>query len=850
MSEFISQSVRRMAASRGRPHRTSQGALPSTRPDPGEQIPAQVISGLNQVTQTFLSFKIGQDEKEKVRRDRDFLSATGVIQQRFNIDLKRELLKYYTTDGQDLSPEEDYKVEIGKTGVQLTSADFISKETGRRMPYAHVVDTMNKRFREARSANAPSIEIEGALKNRLEEGSLRAMIGAYSYQDSRQGLKLANNLNSVVRAYKEAIHDEGYFSPDTFSVHMDAMAEAVAGSAPMVDIGASSEAFRVAMGDMLSIGLTDAMLNRENGLPFEVLREGRLLNTREVRKATAALPPKDQEMLKRIKGKDKMTFKKGSVVPDDKGQYVAWALAQLPMEKLSDLQTRSLESFKTQNQEIRAELNDRLKGVFSAVSSPLIKDIGHREQIEKSLAKAITDIRRVYPKDLFPQENAQLMTSALVGTKIMDIRNDLDDVHTSRLDKFVQDKTVELSNELMAELPQDDFIKTLPITSSVAQHLRRFVENEKRIRRNDPYTAIKMNSKEIRELDKKLASGKYSNEADRYRDQAVLRRQVIRRAGELGVYPSLLSGNDKHTLKTLADNGMVGEFTETVQSIRERYGDTTFYDHIAPEIAKDEQFKGGMPIFAMIPDPSVQKLFSDSYVNGAANVKLAKDLGISLDGIQEQIGETHWWFFDFLDRGKYGSYLLEPLDGFIDDRFVGQDANRAKSAMRNAIYHKAVQYMVSGQSPGSYLPWASQQEMAVDKAVDLMIKGIGRSAEFNGKHRILPKTVRYNEPRLELLNDVLYNDNFINERVLPYVEANPHVRNHSKEWGIPVTEVYKKFFDQGTVDWRFYTEGVVPVVEDLVFPDLSYAIPNQYDEALVIPYEELDTLMVNPRYSE
>ena len=840
-NEFLSKPVLRIAESQLRPARRGT-QVPTEVLDPSARTKQAAASAFEQITNTFIRFKLVQDQKEKVRREQDFLSATGILQQRFDIDLKRELLKYYTSDGQDLTPPEGTSTPIGRSGIQLTAKDFISEETGRRKPYSDVVESLHKRFSEERYKSLPSKDIEGVLNNRLEQGTLRAMIGAYSYQDARQGVKLANNLNSVVRSYKEAIHDERNFSADTFAVHVDAMAEAVAGASQMVDVGAASEAFRVSLGDMLSLGLTDAMLNRENMLPFTVLREGQLLDTREVRKALTALPPKDNAMLRGLKAKKKMSFSFNSNAPDDKSRYIEWALAQMPLDKLSDLQMRSINSFKSQNQQIRAELKDRLQGVFASVTTPLIKDIGHRQQIEKSLKKAVSDINRVYPRSLFPQENSKLMASALVGQQIMEIRNDLDTVHTANLKNFVQEKTVEMSNDLRAKLPDQDWVKTLPLTEQVHKHLMAFAENEANIRRLDPFGAIKISNKDVRELDKKLTSGKYTNTAERFRDQAVLRRRVIRRAGELGIMPSFITGNDKAVLKTLSDNNMVGQFNKVMKEIRQRYGDVTFFEHIAPEIARDPHFKGGMPVYSMVPDESISGIFSDATINARANSELAKKIGVDTSGIENTVNETYSWY-EWYDGWGRGDYLMESLDGFIEDRFTGADSNRLKGAMRKAVYDKALQFMVTGVH--------SNGRDATRAAVDLLEGGLGYQGEFDGRKRILSPTVGMNQERINLANDVVRNPLFLQENVYPYISANPNTIHKAKELGVSTQEVLRRYFeDDEVIEWKFGFEGMYPVEVNESFPELSSVVPNIYGEGFIIEYPELRTLIVNPRYHE
>ena len=588
---FITPAVLNLARSSTRRVR-SQGILPQQHQDPRDRIKEEAADFLTESAGLLADFQTQYHAEEKRRKDTNFLSATGVAQARFDIELKRELGRWYSTDGQDRSPPSNYSKELG-FGMMLTGGDLLDESTGKRKLYSDVVKDLHNKFSEGRVKKAPSLDIEGAVQNRLDVGKLRAVSGAYQYQDSRQQMVLANNLNSIVVAYKDAINDTKSFDSEVFATHIEALDETIDASLTLVDPGTAYTQLRTALKDMFAVGITDSMLNRDNHTPLHVLAESKLLDSYEVRKAMAGVPRKDvayMQLARDVAKKSRQNrgrYNVGDIRPKDRADYFPWAYAQLSLPEQSNLQARSIKAFSTQTTQIRQELNDRVKGILLSASSPSVKDAGFRESLKSSANVAMRDINRVYPRSLFPNENADLFTSVLVGTEAMTIRSVFDDIPTPLIPSVIASEKERIGNRIKNSLPKDSWYRALPVMDKVEKALKAFSANEAQLRAKNPYAALQQGNKEIRALDRRLTLNEYPNGfQDKARDQTVLRNRVLERSGQLGMRPSFLTGTDASTLETMYTNGNRGAFTKALDSVRDKYGDVTYFDYIVPEVAR------------------------------------------------------------------------------------------------------------------------------------------------------------------------------------------------------------------------------------------------------------------------
>ena len=108
----------------------------------------QTLNFLGGLEKTFRRYAIQKGAEERRHRSSTFIAATNVAQKRFDLDLKRELAHFYTSDGRDLNPPSDYEKDLG-FGVRLSPGDFKSRE-GQRRSFTDIVDYMHSRFSEAR----------------------------------------------------------------------------------------------------------------------------------------------------------------------------------------------------------------------------------------------------------------------------------------------------------------------------------------------------------------------------------------------------------------------------------------------------------------------------------------------------------------------------------------------------------------------------------------------------------------------------------------------------------------------------------------------------------------------------
>ena len=836
---FISKPVLNMAQSSTRRGSNRRPTLPS---DPAEQVQEGVANALSVIGQKFTQVMHAQSLKERNLRDRTFVSATSVMQKRLDLELKRELVRFYTTDGRDIEPASDYSKDIG-FGITLESSDFYDEESGSRKTFSDVVKDVHNRFATKRRDSAPSLTAEKLTNDRLQYGHLQATISAYAFQDKRQPMVLANNLNTVVRSYKDAIHDEKGFSPLTFATHLDSLNEVFVASSELVDPGAANNARVQAMGDMLSIGVTDAFYNNDNAVPLSILATGKLADTFKVRQIVSGLPQEDLAYLHKAKEsvkKDvsKKMFAKGAAVPKDKSNYMYWAYSQLPMNVQQDLQARSLEAFKAQTDQKKEALKAKVEGMYTAASSPMIRDAGFRATLERNTPQLLADISKIYPRDLFPKENADLFSKVLVGAKSVEIRGDFDQVPTPLLEQFAKQRGNALANEIMKEVPSSLYFSTLPVQKIASESLTKFAATEAKRRKDAPFESMMMVSKDIRELYKSLVVDDFVTLGDKAKNQRLLRDRVLDVSSRLAIEPSFMSQHDANVLKTLNDTGQTAEISQVVDDIRDRYGEQVFFDYIVPQISKGRK-NGGLDVaYALVPDKGISQIVLDATVNSEANKKLAKEREINgIEALESNLSNVYG-FWEFWK----GDEPLTHLYGYIDDKLTGSDAANAKIAMQRAIRDVALQKVLTEDLT---------PEQAIENAMEMIISGIGKPVEVFGRNRIIPPHIPLNEPRFELLGEVLRSDSFLKEKVYENISPNPYAVNQSQILKRPLGDVYHSWFkDEDILDWKFSHQGLVPVVEHELYPELSFAVPSKQGGAFVIPYEELPVLISKPEYFE
>ena len=248
--------------------------------------------------------------------------------------------------------------------------------------------------------------------------------------------------------------------------------------------------------------------------------------------------------------------------------------------------------------------------------------------------------------------------------------------------------------------------------------------------------------------------------------------------------------------------------------------------------------------YSLIPSKEVSNMVLEANINAASNRKFLKDSDSQEKAkIFKTFGEDLFYIWDLFDRPEYGEKYMDHLDGYIMDRLGnGATGQRAMASMRKAISNLAMQHLVTGTQTDGHT--------ATIKAISTVMSGIGEKGEFKGKRTIFPATMTLNEPRRELLENVVYNQNFLTEQVYPHIVPNPPIVEKAKLEGVnPASLLHRYFTDDDIMRWGFSWEGIVPYIENPLFPDLRSAIPNKEGSAFILPYGELPHLIVNPRYN-
>ena len=821
-----------------------QQGIPSA-PQAGHQDPQQrfLLDFTGKLSTAFAKAAARGMARDALLKDNQYLVASGVGQARFDFGLTRELSKFYTSDGRDVTPPDDYSADLG-FGISLSAGDFLDKGgTGRRRTYLEMVRHMQDKFIDARVQLAPSDRAEGMVRPRLDKGKLSSEVNALKYSHARNKVVVANNLNSVVRAYKETLSETRGYDPVSFGLHLNGILEASEGGGT-IDPGMGRQAALTAMSDLVKVGVTEAHTDRDNAFALEVLAASPLRNTEMVNKAITGLPARDQSYMRKLVSftrKRKRIHKRGDALPgEDVREYLPWAMAQMSQQQRDDIQDRAVKAMVAQTEVARGELDERLKGLVESMTSATIKDPGFREMLRGSAVKALEDSERLYPSDLYPVENAKAKARAVIPMEMMELRNSLDNMNTHALVAMQRSGSfaASLSSRVNARVGKArGGIYAMAMRNTAEEVASAYVTRELEMRSKDPYGSVLRTSKDIRELEAKLARGNYPQASERARDQVVLRNRVKKRANELGVRPSFLTGTDAVTLKNfsaLGNTAMIGTY---VRALKKKYGEVTFHDYIVPEMAKDK-IVGEMTMgFSLLPDDQIAGIVMDADANYAKNKGLLADLGHT-DALKKELGSAFnpsWW-----DSFKGADPAMERINNTISDRlgdgYAGQVARTSAAA---SVRNLAASLLATGRHDNA--------EDAVEAAVAMYSEGMGNVAEFNGRNILLHPVVSasgMNAPRIARLEEVLETPEFLRERVYPNIVPNRHIMERSAREKVTPESLMERYFeDDELIKWRFGAEGLYPVIMSPTSPDFSGGIPDRRGGNFMFPYEELPSLL-------
>ena len=807
-----------------------------------DQFTPALAQGFGQLSGQFMQLANAERRRDAALRDNTFISASNVAQARFDWQLKKELSKFYTSDGRDVAPPSDYKMDLG-FGVSLTSGDFLdNEESGQRRSYTDLVRHMQDKFIDTRIQSAPSDRAEGAAKVRLSQGKLASEMGALKYSQGRREMVLANNINATVGAYKETLQGTRGFDPNTFGLHLNAILESSEGDG-VIDAGRARLAALAGIRDLVRVGVTEAHTDRDNGFALSVLAASPLRNTKMVDQAIAGVPASDRSYLKKLvyfTAKRKRIYKRGDALPGaNTREYLPWAMAQLEPVERAKIQERAIKALTAQTQVARGELDQRVNGILSSLSGPSLKEPGFREMLRKSSQKAMQDIGRLYPKTFYPNQHARMSARVLAAMELSEMRDSVDGVHSTALSSLMRDNTLgkSINSTVRSRLGDSSSLLAQDIINQAAKVSRTFLSTELAARTEDPYGSLLRASKDVRELEKKLSNHSYATLAEKASDQATLRTRVLQRSNELGVRPSFLSGTDALALKNFATLGNATVLNGFVKQLKDKYGFVSFQNYIVPELAKDDVVGPEVLGVSMVQNPNIQGRVMSAMQNAKANKQTVKDMGFE-DDLEKQLLDVYdrGFFENLWDWMGGETWSMKRVDNAISDRYGdGLPGQIARSSARQTLRKYTMDILATGR--------ADTAEKAVDMALRDYEEGLGTRVKFDGKETLAPEMLTLNEPRLERLEDVIRDERFLEEVVFPDIAPNAFITERAIRDGVNPDALLKRYFlDDSIIKWWFGAEGLEPRIGDAggIYWD---GVPRKDGQRFVIPYHELPDLI-------
>lgn len=773
----------------------------------GHAILEGVSGSLHRIGRQYAAEAKEKARRRKVFEDGQFTTASSIELGDVSYNLSRKLTSFFRSDGQDVAPPEGFREDIGG-GVALERADFFAT-TGKKRSYKEVTESVLDRYISERKKKAPSVEAEGRAGLRLQEGRLKALIAADLFEGKRQGLKLSNNLNTIVRAYKESIARTQGFSKDLFSTHLEGILES-ASVATEVDAGNVSLMVRETVKDMLGVAVAEAGVSRDNDAALRVLAAGGA-QTDTVKQAMAGLPGKDKELLQRYsrayQGAPK--FKIGAPLPKNRLEYFDWALGQMSNEELEKLHLRAIRSFGLQTDRVRKELDRRVNGALSSISLLGLKDSGYRESLLQSLDVAIQDTARVYPKNLYPAEYSERVARLLVAREMVGQKHLLDNVPSTALSRYPQAGAQFLHQELDRKLP-GGALAGLPVVQKAQAALQEYVKSEGTLRRTDPYTSLQRNDKQIANLESRLSVGDYATPRDRLLDQEALKAAVLRKSSQIQVAPSFLTKHDENTLRAIVDIGNLGDAYTYMRNVERKYGHEIFGQYIRPQILNIKGL-GALGPVAQLGDPEAAEILLGGVLGYNALVSQKAAIGPERSAIQAL--NSHLSEID-----KRESFV--PIQNHIVDNMGHTaEAQEAIANMRVAVAKLATYYESKGED----------ETMATGKAVDVVQRGLGTVMEIDGRPSIIPPYVRETLSPLDIerFMNIVYDSRFVSNVMLPNME------------GASVEQLT----DDDRTKWHFTPEGAVPTDSHPLYQGHKVPIPAKGGGYFMIPYSQIPNIL-------
>ena len=790
-----------------------------------------------------------EDRKKKVFDDGQHVASSALGLAEHDYLLTKELSNFFRSDGEDILPPPDFDRDLGM-GVSLAYGDFVSTK-GKRRSYREVVSASLDNYMAAKRKNAPSPEAEGRADVRMREGKLKALISADIYDQKRRGVKLANNMNTVVRAYKETIAKTKGFSSDVFASHLEALVESVDSASGIVDAGQSFTMLREAGKDLIGVAISESVTGGDNDAALRVLGQGPLADTELLRKQVSGLPASDRALLAKYKGLySKEAGKKyalGSPLPKDRQEYFSWALGQVDKESMAKLQERAVNAFRLRTDRTRKELDQRIDGGVSAISYIGLQDAGFRESLLTSFDKAAVDLNVVYPKDIFPAEHSDRVASLLVARAMVSNKDILNTVRSSDLAGYSEKAAASLHQKIVDQFPGRS-LAHLPILTKTKRMLEKFTKGEAVMRVKDPYGALQQSEKLINKLESRLSSGEYSNNAERLMDQKALETAVLSKARDLGMTPSFLGLADVSTLSSLVKMGNLGDAYTEMKRQERKLGPSIFNNYVRPHILSMDDM-GALRPLAIINDPQAAELLLGGILTYKSRMATNAKIG------DEDVRKHHIKMVSAL-RGSKG---FKAIDQYILDTLGSNaDAAQLREEVLNAMGKLAVSHLVSGVSD---VEAARAVNATVAKGIGEVVGDLGEADERSSL-RIIPPLLSslVTPPELEQVFDILYKDSFLRTSVVPHITLPEAVtEGRDKEAGIGSLWDLGGSFDsrednfieimedRDRVRWILGSEGLIPVDMHPIYQGHYVPYPSKDGGFFSIPYTEVPNILKGQR---
>ena len=799
---------------------------------------------LDSAVQTVGKHILYENRRRKALRDRQAVASSVLAyRQGIGYTLQKEMGKFYRSDGSFVSPQNDYRGDLG-WGISLSRDDFY--RDGKRRPHLEIFRDKSAEFIQMRKGNAPSQEALTLMELGLKEQELRQTIVTNDVQNKWTINSVSVAANDIVRSFKEQLSLSKGYDPTNFALHLKAINDVISPAGEFADPGALQQTFRLAVTDMVAAGVAEAGNAKDNTFALEVLGHSPLRNSAVLKQAMAGLSGADRAYFQRVVGQftdGRKLFKYGQPAPENVRLKLDWALAQVDPAQLDKIHNRALRSFNSQTNIARQNVSARIKGILNSVVSPSVNESGFREELKNSIAQGMRDVSRIYPKDLYPLQHAKNSAALLVGSELLNIRNTFNQTPSHLMPAMTRQLSHQVRTMMTQKLGQNEALTASESMLAADQAIQAMAKKVVTRRQGDPFGSLIMENKALGGLEQRLQKP-YSSHARKAEDQDALKRMVELDAVRKGVAVSFMTGFDKSVIQNFLLRGHYDQGFKEMARLRNKYGDAIYFDYIAPEIASMQGLDadvGAGTSLGLFRNPGVASYFTNAKSNYGVNVGLLKkqnpDMLKNLEGL-------------ILERFDEWETIQNTVEGRL-----GRNATSEKvlGDIGKMIREMSVSKAITGNYPRYF--FKREENEAMEASLKLFLTGMGggvqnRVIEFEGVSMLAPPALsEFNDLEISNLEDAVRNENFLMERVFPRIQPNAYYSNLSQQSGTSIFELYMRdFLNEDLVHWAFTEEGIRPMY---TIPELGISgafVDSTNQTPLTILYNELPAIVVTDRF--